>query len=308
MDTCAVQPYLGNEKYIFASYSHRDAKLVFPILERLGKDGYRIWYDEGIEPGKRWGKIIAAKIEACEVFLSFVSKNYTTSENCQNELYFANERKRKQFIIYIDDEAVPAEIALMISSVQGIFKSKYSSDEAFFNKLLQAGELAPCTSNAAPGSAPDISKTDTPASKLSFIKRIWKKHSVLISIILILAVILLVDYIATPKWPTFENLTLFDEQTIDSRSDLSCLIEKCKKVCLDYDVECCVAIEDNYVSVLVLSDTYGIMLDTAAKLCIEIGGTLLNNQIRINDFPKGLKGYLHIYPDGTLGDCPAPPQ
>lgn len=42
--------YEGGEPYIFISYSHKAMGKVIPIVERLYKDGYRLWYDEGIAP------------------------------------------------------------------------------------------------------------------------------------------------------------------------------------------------------------------------------------------------------------------
>lgn len=37
--------------YIFISYAHRDSAKVINIIRRLMKDGYNVWYDEGIDPG-----------------------------------------------------------------------------------------------------------------------------------------------------------------------------------------------------------------------------------------------------------------
>ena len=46
---CSFNPYEGKEKYIFISYSHSDSEIIIPILEELNSNGYRIWYDDGIE-------------------------------------------------------------------------------------------------------------------------------------------------------------------------------------------------------------------------------------------------------------------
>ena len=51
MKRCATKPYEGQDKYIFVSYCHKDRAYVFPVIEQLTKDGYRVWYDEGIDPG-----------------------------------------------------------------------------------------------------------------------------------------------------------------------------------------------------------------------------------------------------------------
>lgn len=41
----------GSDPYVFVSYSHQDSEKVFPIIKQLHEKGYRIWYDEGIDPG-----------------------------------------------------------------------------------------------------------------------------------------------------------------------------------------------------------------------------------------------------------------
>lgn len=40
--------YEGDEKFIFISYAHKDSETVYPIIEKLNADGYRVWFDDGI--------------------------------------------------------------------------------------------------------------------------------------------------------------------------------------------------------------------------------------------------------------------
>ena len=35
-------PYRGNEPYIFISYSHKDSRKVWPVIEQMQADGYRV--------------------------------------------------------------------------------------------------------------------------------------------------------------------------------------------------------------------------------------------------------------------------
>lgn len=42
MKRCNVKPYEGPESYIFVSYCHKDRHLVFPLVERMARDGYRV--------------------------------------------------------------------------------------------------------------------------------------------------------------------------------------------------------------------------------------------------------------------------
>ena len=87
-----IIPYKGNEPYIFISYAHKDGVAVRAVLERMQRDGYRVWFDEGIDPGTEWDEVIASHVETCGYFLAFVSENYLASENCKDELNYAGER------------------------------------------------------------------------------------------------------------------------------------------------------------------------------------------------------------------------
>ena len=58
-------PYKGTDPYIFVSYSHRDGEAVQKIIARMQRDGYRIWFDLGIDPGTEWDQYIAQKVVDC---------------------------------------------------------------------------------------------------------------------------------------------------------------------------------------------------------------------------------------------------
>jgi hypothetical protein len=59
------EAYKGSDPYIFVSYAHRDAEIVYPELKTLQDHGYRVWYDEGIDPGNEWPREIASAIKQC---------------------------------------------------------------------------------------------------------------------------------------------------------------------------------------------------------------------------------------------------
>ena len=58
MERCAVKPYKGNEKYVFVSFSRQDKQKAFPIIEQLVNDGYRVWFDEGLDFGSEWTETV----------------------------------------------------------------------------------------------------------------------------------------------------------------------------------------------------------------------------------------------------------
>ena len=97
MKRCAAKPYEGQEKYIFVSYCHKDRPYVFPVIEQLAKDGYRVWYDEGIDPGSEWPEIIARHLNGSAICIAFITENSINSHNCRREINFAL-LKKKYFI------------------------------------------------------------------------------------------------------------------------------------------------------------------------------------------------------------------
>ena len=73
--------YMGDQPYIFVSYSHKDCERVWPIILKLQAEGFRIWYDDGISPGTEWDANIATHIRKCAFFAAFISRNYLESED-----------------------------------------------------------------------------------------------------------------------------------------------------------------------------------------------------------------------------------
>ena len=71
--------YDGNEPCIFVSYSHSDRDAVFKCLAHLHSRGFRIWYDEGIEPGSSWYEVLADRIASAACVLLFTLLHWPCS-------------------------------------------------------------------------------------------------------------------------------------------------------------------------------------------------------------------------------------
>ena len=136
-----IIPYKGNEPYIFISYSHRDKGEVCSVLERMQRDGYRIWFDEGIDPGTEWDEVIAAHVEECGYFLAFISENYLASDNCKDELNYARDLSKKRLLVYLEDVKLPGGMAMRMNRLQSIYKSKYSDERDFYKTLYAAEDI-----------------------------------------------------------------------------------------------------------------------------------------------------------------------
>lgn len=137
-----MKPYEGDEPYIFVSYSHQDAPIVFPIIERLNAAGFRIWYDEGIEWGSIWTEELIKHINNCNVVMVFLSGNAVNSPHCQNEILYANSVCKTFFTIYFEPVPLPQHLYAIFQSIQAALLYEYSFEQ-FIERLCDAEVLQP---------------------------------------------------------------------------------------------------------------------------------------------------------------------
>ncbi|MBQ8000118.1 MAG: TIR domain-containing protein [Ruminococcus sp.] len=137
-------PYSGKEKYIFVSYSHKDSDKVLPVIVRMKAQGYRVWFDQGIDPGSEWDENIAQHINNCGYFAAFMSDNYLASGNCCDELSYARDLDKDRLVVYLEYVDLPSGIAMRINRIQSIYMYKYTDSEMFFEKLFSTQNLDSC--------------------------------------------------------------------------------------------------------------------------------------------------------------------
>ncbi len=110
------EAYVGNEPYLFISYSHRDTEKVYPILDALYDRKYRIWYDESCETGNDFRDELRERIEKCEAVVLFVSEASMLSPFCGMEIIVARENGKRLYPIYLDEVAVPPSFQILLSN------------------------------------------------------------------------------------------------------------------------------------------------------------------------------------------------
>ena len=129
--------YQGTDPYIFVSYAHTDAAIVFPELRWIREHGFNVWYDEGISPGSRWTDDLASRIRNASTVLYLVTPRSVASENCRNEIDYALDCGRRLLVVHLR----PAELAegqkLSLGSRQAILKHDLKESD-FHAKLLEA--------------------------------------------------------------------------------------------------------------------------------------------------------------------------
>jgi len=131
------QAYRGSEPYIFVSYAHADGEQVFVELEALTRAGYRIWYDEGIDPGNEWPDEIARALNECSLFLVYVTPRSVESRNVRNEINFGLNHDKPFLAVHLEETALPIGLELRMGDIQAIMKWRMS-DQAFRHKLRRA--------------------------------------------------------------------------------------------------------------------------------------------------------------------------
>ena len=128
LTTCnTVSCELDDESsFIFVSYAHKDAQFVFPVVDGVSANGYKIWYDGGIKISASWTEEIAIAIKNCTVFLAFISKNSMASDFVRREIEFVLTLPKKIVIpVYFESmDVLPSGLALMLSTTQGIMNEK----------------------------------------------------------------------------------------------------------------------------------------------------------------------------------------
>ena len=139
-----IPAYEGKEPYIFVSYAHKDSPAVFHIVEQLNARGYRIWYDEGIEPGSEWPEYIANHLLGAEMVLSILSPNAVNSVNCRREINFALSKNKPVLTIHMEGMELPVGLELQLSSQQSVLYYTYDSEERFLDKVETCQYLRPC--------------------------------------------------------------------------------------------------------------------------------------------------------------------
>lgn len=155
--------YQGKEPYIFISYAHADDKRVLPIIREMQKQGFRVWYDTGVEVGTEWPDYIAQKLLDSDCVLVFMSPDAERSHNCRREINLAVKRKSDCMLVaYLEKFALSPGMELQLDILQAVFRDRFASDESFVQKLCEAKLLENCKEKAAAAKKPAPAPEKTP--------------------------------------------------------------------------------------------------------------------------------------------------
>lgn len=127
--------YLGNDKYIFVSYAHKDKDLIYPIILKL-QEKYNVWFDEGIKWGKEWDKEIVDRLTHCSLFIYLITNNSLSSPNCKDEISYAKDSGLPFINICIEDVSLPEEFKFRYGRYQMCFLYRFNNLDGFLNDFI----------------------------------------------------------------------------------------------------------------------------------------------------------------------------
>lgn len=137
------QAYEGDYPYVFVSYAHADGAAM-PIIRALAEEGYRVWYDDGIQAGSSFPDYIANRLHDCSCVLMLVSRSSLTSGWCRNEVEYALDLGRPVLPVYLEDVELPRALQMRLGTVQALYWHAYTADDEFNAKLFSVKLLDPC--------------------------------------------------------------------------------------------------------------------------------------------------------------------
>lgn len=143
MKQCSVRPYEGEQEYIYIAHSFKDKRFVYPVIEQLTKDGYRVWYDEGLIYGVDTTTDLADKIARSTVVIAFLSDNTVDSYQFKREINFAILKKKEIIAVMLQEVHLSPGMEMQMSAFPAIFKYKIENS-AFYKSLYSFEIINPC--------------------------------------------------------------------------------------------------------------------------------------------------------------------
>lgn len=132
--------YNGDEPYIFISYKHNDADMVYPVIKQFNDHGFNIWYDEGLPYGENFDIIIPEKIENSALFVNFITNECMACAS-NSEDYMIKESDIAQYLekpivaIYLEaDVKLKGYYLTNYLKKQSLYRQEYGDNEDVFIK------------------------------------------------------------------------------------------------------------------------------------------------------------------------------
>ena len=120
---------------IFVSYSNEDRERVIPVVKALEAQGWSVWWDRIIPPGKTFSRVIEEALAAAKCLIVLWTETSVKSDWVNNE---AAEGARRRILIpaLLDDVGIPFEFKRIQAAALVGWSGE--SDHAGFQQLIKA--------------------------------------------------------------------------------------------------------------------------------------------------------------------------
>ena len=140
---CIMLPLSIMTALIYISHSSQDKRYVYPIIEQLKKDGYRVWFDDGERFGSEATTKTVEKISKCCVFLAVISNNTVDSCSFKREVNYAVLNKKEIIAVMLEDVHVSLGMEMQMTAFPAIYKYKIEND-VFYKSLYSFEAMNSC--------------------------------------------------------------------------------------------------------------------------------------------------------------------
>lgn len=117
--------YKGDKPYIFVSYAPDDKERVLPVIQKLQKQGFRLWFDQGVGTSE----LTAKRLNEAEGVIVFLSKAAVQSADCSRDITLAIEKENDPLIIYLEDVELSTGMQFQLNGIPALSLKDFSSDE-----------------------------------------------------------------------------------------------------------------------------------------------------------------------------------
>lgn len=195
MYTLKMRPYEGEQPYIFVSYAHSNKNLVYPIIDLLAQEGYRIWFDEGIVAGSEWPEYIAEHLQKATAVIAFITPEFVASNNCRREIHYTLDKGTYFIYTMLRPTQLSEGLQLQLAGQNGIMRYE---DTSFLQKIGTVSLLDGCRENGTQASDDSIIRSAKVPRKASKVNA-WAVCAVLSAVTLICLMALLLQLKAAKR-------------------------------------------------------------------------------------------------------------
>lgn len=125
----------ASDRYAFISYSRTDRSRVVEEVSAIQAWGFSIWIDDQIRPATEWPERIGNALQACSLFVLFVTANSIESRNVRNEVNLAIDEAKPVLAIHLEKTELSPGLRLRLGDIQAIHKQDLPADR--YKRLLR---------------------------------------------------------------------------------------------------------------------------------------------------------------------------